>query len=161
MERKLIFTPIMAGDTPKLIEVLTSTPTFRPGELEVAAELMDKAIAEGEEASGYFFEVARDDEGPIAFSCWGHNPCTEHTWDFYWMGTHARARRTGVARALMAHLEAHIAARGGKLVIIETADNEPYAAARTLYLSSGYTEAATIKDFYREGEGKVIFTKKL
>lgn len=161
MDPKFKIDGLRKGDTPLLVKVLKDGGEFRGGEVEVAAELMETALEKGEAASGYYFAVARDDQGPVAFACWGPTPCTEHTWDLYWIATAPRARRTGVARALVDVSDRHISEHGGKLVVIETADNKPYEAARAFYKALGCAEVARIPDFYKEGEGKVVFLKKL
>jgi len=51
--------------------------------------------------------------------------------------THSRYRRRGYARALLAALEAEIAARGYRCIYLTTGDRQPEAEA--LYLSTGYT----------------------
>jgi ribosomal protein S18 acetylase RimI-like enzyme len=50
--------------------------------------------------------------------------------------TDSRYRRRGLAKALLAELEAEIAARGYRRVYLTTGDRQPEAEA--LYLSSGY-----------------------
>ena len=54
--------------------------------------------------------------------------------------TDSRHRRRGHAKALLAELEAEIAARGYRRVYLTTGDRQPEAEA--LYLSSGYTRLA-------------------
>lgn len=49
-----------------------------------------------------------------------------------------QAQRLGLARRMLAHLEATAAASGARLVVLETGDRQPEAIA--LYRSSGYTE---------------------
>ena len=54
--------------------------------------------------------------------------------------TDSRHRRQGHAKALLAELEADIAARGYRRVYLTTGDRQPEAEA--LYLSTGYTRLA-------------------
>ncbi|WP_102141220.1 GNAT family N-acetyltransferase [Mycobacterium hubeiense] len=54
--------------------------------------------------------------------------------------TDSRHRRRGHAKALLAELEAHIAARGYRRVYLMTGDRQPEAEA--LYEASGYTRLA-------------------
>ncbi len=66
---------------------------------------------------------------------------------------HTRARRRGIARALMLAIVAKARARGLRLLILDTrADRE----AEPLYRSLGYREAGRIPDFApRDGHGSV------
>ena len=45
--------------------------------------------------------------------------------------------------------------------IAETSSTERYAPTRTFYLRSGFREVANIADFYRAGDGKVVYEKRL
>lgn len=74
---------------------------------------------------------------------------------------HTRARRRGIAQALMLALEAEARARGLRLLILDTrADSE----AEPLYRSLGYVEAGRIPDFALSPQGMdtaVFFYKQL
>ena len=56
------------------------------------------------------------------------------------MYVRAGARRTGVARAVLAHLEATAAAAGADVLVLETGLRQPEAIR--LYESSGYQRVA-------------------
>jgi GNAT superfamily N-acetyltransferase len=72
--------------------------------------------------------------------------------------TDSRFRRRGLARALLAELEAHIVARGYRRVYLTTGDRQPEAEA--LYLHTGYTRLA--EPLPAEGEVyPVAFAKNL
>ena len=51
--------------------------------------------------------------------------------------------------------------RGGRTILIETGGKESYAPTRRFYERSGYAEAARIPDFFRVGDDKVIFMRKV
>jgi len=67
-------------------------------------------------------------------------------------------RRRGVARALLADLEALARARGFTHVRIETGDRQPEAVA--LYASAGYSRIAPFGE-YAGNEYSVCFEKRL
>ena len=43
----------------------------------------------------------------------------------------------------------------------ETSSTERYAPTRSFYVRAGFREVASIADFYRAGDGKVIYEKRL
>ena len=72
--------------------------------------------------------------------------------------TDSRHRRHGHAKALLAELEAQIAARGYRRVYLTTGDRQPEAEA--LYLATGYTRLA--EPLPAEGEVyPIAFVKEL
>ena len=74
---------------------------------------------------------------------------TEGTWDLYWIVTHPDARKSGVARALVARMEAELRALGARLVRVETSRLDGYGAARAFYerlrLSGGGRDARLLQ----------------
>ena len=58
-----------------------------------------------------------------------------------------RARRRGVARALLDHLVAAARERGHRRLSLETGAQPAFAAARTLYASAGFTQCDAFGDY--------------
>jgi ribosomal protein S18 acetylase RimI-like enzyme len=86
---------------------------------------------------------------------------TEGAYDLYWIAVNPKVRRGGVGRALLAATEVAIRNLGGRLLIVETSGLPVYEPTRGFYLATGYTLEATLKDFYKDGDDLVIFTKHL
>jgi len=51
--------------------------------------------------------------------------------------------------------------KGGRQVYADTSSSTKYAATRAFYLAQGFKQAALLEDFYRKGDGKVIFAKRV
>lgn len=67
----------------------------------------------------------------------------------------------GLGSALIAALERQLRAQGARLLIVETSALDAYADSRAFYLARGFSEEARIRDFYDEGEHKVVFWKPI
>lgn len=141
-------------------EIVGDAEWFTDAEARVAMELVDDHLARGS-ASDYQFLAARKGEELLGFSCFGHIPGTRTRFDLYWIGVHALHRRQKIGRALLAATEKCVAHRGGTLVQIETSSRASYLPTRRFYETSGYSELAVLNDFYRPGEDKVFFAKRL
>ncbi|NDY42389.1 GNAT family N-acetyltransferase [Dissulfurirhabdus thermomarina] len=148
------------GDQEAVMDILYEAGVFRPEECLVGREVFEDAISRGA-ASGYHSLVAEDGIGVCGWICHGPTPCTVGTHDVYWLVTARRARRRGVASALLAEAERRIAGQGGRLVVVETSSSPPYAPARAFYLAHGFREEALVRDFYLAGDHRVILTKRL
>ena len=48
-----------------------------------------------------------------------------------------------------------------RLLIVETSSDEQFELTRKFYLQLNYLTSAVIKDFWKEGEDKIVFWKKL
>jgi len=148
-----------SADVPVLVALVEASGVFRPDEVEVAREVLEVAAAKGE-ASGYFCRVEAEG-APTGFACWGPTPCTQGTFDLYWLVVDPRPQGRGEAPRLLAQAEADVRRRGGRQLIAETSSTDPYTPARSFYESRGFRAAARIPDFYRVGDDKVVYVKPL
>jgi ribosomal protein S18 acetylase RimI-like enzyme len=140
--------------------IVCSTGFFSPEEVDIAVELVDEALARGE-ASGYHFVFLESAGEMLGYACFGPIPATEASWDLYWIAVHERCRGAGHGRWLLREAERAIAARGGRRVWIDTSSRAQYASTRAFYERCGYARAALLEDFYRPGDGKVIYCRAL
>jgi D-alanine-D-alanine ligase len=162
--------PFAPGDVTVLLDLVEASGVFRPEEVEVAREVLETCAAKGE-ASGYFCRVAAQagaaQVGQLGageaegFACWGPTPCTEGTYDLYWLVVHPGAQGRGAASRLLAEAEADAARRGGRQLVAETSGTDLYRPARSFYEARGFRVAARIPDFYRPGDAKVVYVKPL
>jgi ribosomal protein S18 acetylase RimI-like enzyme len=96
----------------------------------------------------------------VGWICWGETPCTERTWDLYWLAVDPAAQGHGVGTALTEEMERRL---GGvaRLISVDTSGRSDYAPTRKFYLARGYQAVARVPDFYAPGDDQVIFTKAL
>ncbi|MCU0610967.1 MAG: GNAT family N-acetyltransferase [Candidatus Eisenbacteria bacterium] len=160
MEETVVIAPLHMDDVDGVVAVVEATGVFRPCEVGVARELLETVAQDGD-ASGYFACVARVGGRVAGYACWGPTPCTEGTFDLYWIAVSPALGRRGVAAALLREVELDVVSREGRLLIAETSGTEPYAPARSFYLRTGFREEARIPDFYKPGDAKVVFVKTL
>lgn len=151
---------IRKGDETRIREMIVSTGFFYDIEVEVAVELAEEKLREGDKSS-YQFIFAEVDGLTVAYSCFGLIGGTEHSFDLYWIVTHHDVRGRGIGKLLLEETHRRIGRQGGKNVIAETSSLEKYQPTRHFYKQMGYSEAGLIQDFYREGDGKVTFVKTL
>lgn len=67
----------------------------------------------------------------------------------------------GRGSALLRQVEQLLAARGGRLLLAETSGQPEFAGARSFYERCGYQSEGQIRDFYADGDHKIIFRKVL
>jgi ribosomal protein S18 acetylase RimI-like enzyme len=151
-----------SDDDGSAIQRITATAgNFSDEEIECVKELWDEYLNEGPEICGYHFVVQKEEGQVFGYACYGPRALTHGSYDLYWIASDVQARRHGTGRALTEHVEQQIAARGGRLILVETSGMEAYTGTRKFYESLGYIPEAIIQDFYSDGDDLVIFTKKL
>lgn len=159
---KLIFREALReNDTEAIRKIVESSGFFYQDEVEVAVELVRENLNKGAIESGYYFILAEIEEEVLGYTCFGPIPCTKNRYDLYWIAVHNRYRNLGLGKKLICETESRIRALGGGKIYIETSSRELYLATRRFYLACGYQVEAILKDFYDQGDDKVIFIKNL
>ncbi len=156
-----MITTATENDGPQIHAINASTSVFSQEEVGCVDELWGEYQAQGSERSGYYFIVDKEDDRVLGYACYGPRALTDRTYDLYWIAVGPDARRGGVGRGLLAATEELIRQLEGRLLIVETSGLQKYEPTRAFYLATGYTLEATLKDFYKDGDDLVIFTKHL
>jgi GNAT superfamily N-acetyltransferase len=143
-----------------LDDLIRATGFFNPEEIDIALELVDDRLAQGE-ASHYRFLVG-EVEGQVAgYACWGPILGTRASADLYWIVVHPREQGKGTGAVLLQAAEGWMAAEGRTRVYVETSTRAQYIPTRRFYLACGYDLTSELADFYAPGDGKAIFLKVL
>ena len=147
--------PLHPADRPQIEALLRASHNFTPSEVATALEVIDDALGGDPE---YIVNVLADVSG---FECHGPVPLTEGTFDLYWIVVDPKAQKRGFGRLLLQAAEADVARRGGRLLLIETSSQESYTHTINFYKRNGYRLEATVQNFYRPGDDKLIFAREL
>ena len=86
---------------------------------------------------------------------------TDGTYNLLAIGVSQDYQRKGIASRLMKYIEELLKRKDGRILIVETSSDIAQVSARNFYQKLGYNQEAVIRDFWKEGEDKVIFWKKL
>jgi D-alanine-D-alanine ligase len=148
-------------DGEQIHSITAKNIVFNQEEVECVDELWEEYLSHGSEISGYYFLVDKEDEHVLGYACYGPRSLTSGTFDLYWIAVDPTIHRGGIGRKLLAASEEAVRKLGGRLLVLETSGLPVYEPTRKFYLATGYTLEATLKDFYKNGDDLVIFTKHL
>jgi GNAT superfamily N-acetyltransferase len=140
--------------------LIRATGFFNPEEVEVAMELVDDRLANGD-ASHYQFLVGESAGRVAGYACWGPIPGTVASADLYWIVVHPEFQGKRIGAALLQAAEEWMASAGRTRVYVETSTRPQYLPTRAFYAACGYEVAAELADFYAPGDGKALFLKVL
>ena len=79
----------------------------------------------------------------------------------YWIAVAPGSRGSPVASMLDDVITREVRESGGRWLLAETSSTPPYAAAHRFYAKSGYALLERIPDFYRPGDDRLTFGKRL
>src|SRR5690606_11335543 len=159
-------TTVRETDIGSIRSLVAATGFCTPEEVGIAAELLADRVEKGDR-SDYRVLIAEaatadgDTGRVLGYSCFGPIPGTDRRYDLYWIAVAQDLQGQGLGRRILAETESRIVALGGERLYVDTSSSEKYAPTRAFYRRSGYTKAAEIPDFFRAGDGKVIFVKVL
>jgi ribosomal protein S18 acetylase RimI-like enzyme len=162
-DHALAFCRLDSADLPALEILLRSNmPLFSERECRVALDVMAEGLARPEDDDPYLFSLVKRMGHVVGYACYGTVPLTQGCFDLYWIAVDPTLHGQGIGRALLQRCEVEMRRLGGRLVTAETSGRRDYERARRFYEKTmGFDEVARIKDFYRPGEDKVIFVKRL
>lgn len=151
---------VRVEDIESVRALVAGTAMFSEEEIDIAAELVTERIEKGP-ASGYEFVFVEEGGKMAGYACYGLIPGSETSYDLYWIAVDADSQGQGLGRKILVRTEDAMRRIGARHVYVDTSSSEKYIPTRGFYLGTGYTVAAEFADFYRPGDGKVIFVKDL
>ncbi len=151
---------VVPHDIQTVTEILKSTGFFRVSEVDVAIELIEDRLKNGE-GCGYQFCFLELDGRSVAYGCYGEIPCTIKNYELYWLAVDNNFRGRGLGTMLLEKIEADIKIHGGRGIYINTSNKELFTPTVAFYKKCGYQQVALFNDFYDIGDNKAVFYKKL
>lgn len=151
--------PVVPDDIPALKQIIDATDMF-------PSELLDDMIA------GFFhdkengeiwltYDTSDDQNGAKAIAYCRPEEMTDRTWNLLLIAVDPDFQGEGIGAALMSHIEDHLAARGQRVLIVETSGTDALARTREFYRLCQYDQESRIRDFYADGDDKITFWKAL
>ena len=153
--------PMKREDKETVLDFIRLTNMFTPAEITVAQELMDIYLDQPGQQD-YRLAVAENGGGSVVgYLAYGPTPLTAGTYDLYWIAVAPDRQGSGFGRELVNWLEEKAAAEGGRIVLIETSSQPKYEPTRRFYACLGYEEVSRIPDFYRPGDDRITYLKRI
>jgi ribosomal protein S18 acetylase RimI-like enzyme len=151
---------IQHSDIGAIADIVQSSGFFSAEEIDIALELAEEKLTQPHDSS-YQFLFVENENRVFGYTCYGLIPATHFSYDIYWIAVLKDMRGHGLGKLLMFETEKLIGASGGKQIYAETSSREQYKPTHTFYESCGYHQEAFLKNFYSEGDSKIIYAKTL
>jgi len=148
--------PTSTDDIIPIKRMLTSIELFPP-------KMLDDMIADylaNPETRDIWFTATADDTS-VGFGYCAPEMLAESTYNLYAIGVQSDLQGNGIGRDMITYLENKLKAHGHRILIVETSSGTDMALTRKFYEKLGYTKEAVIRDFWSEGEDKIVYWKKL
>ncbi len=147
---------VTPSDIPYLKQVLDSIELF-------PSEMLDEMIADffdNPESEDVWFTALQNEEA-ISIGFCSPEKLTEGTYNLYALGIRSDIQAKGIGSKMMSFIEDHLRNKGSRVLIVDTSGTEDFQLTRNFYEKLNYNKEAVIRDFWAEGDDKVVYWKKL
>ena len=151
---------VVPTDIMMVTDILKLTGFFKPYEIDVAIELVEDRLKNGE-GCGYQFYFLELEGRTVAYGCYGEIRGTIKNYSIYWLAVDHRFRGKGLGTMLLDKIEGDIKKRAGRGIYIGTSNKDQFIPTLGFYKKSGYRQIALLKDFYDLNDNQAIYYKKL
>jgi GNAT superfamily N-acetyltransferase len=142
------------ADQASVENLATSTGMFAQGEWQ-APDLQNLHV-------DHRWIVAVDgDDTVIGSAYFAPESALGSLWNTYFLSVRKDSHRQGIGRFIMTYIEELALSAGINTLIVETSSLESYSRARSFYVALGYVREAEIRNFYGQGDDKIVFWKSL
>ncbi|MUH73213.1 GNAT family N-acetyltransferase [Psychrosphaera haliotis] len=139
----------------ELQKVLTESGQFDADSIAYTLETLDNHL---ENPDDEIWFTALENE-PVGFAYCAPEPVTSGTWNLLMLWTKEGYKGKGFGRSLVSAVESELKSRGARLLIVETSQLPEFETARAFYEKYGFTFEAEVKNFFADGDNKLIYTK--
>jgi ribosomal protein S18 acetylase RimI-like enzyme len=148
--------PVSKSDIDGLKKVVDSSELFPSEYLD---EMISDYLSNTETQDIWFTNI--DDNTPTAIGYCVPEILTNGTYNLLAIGVSKDSQRSGIATEMMSYIEKLLKQKDGRILIVETSSDDAQIGARKFYEIIGYTQMAVIKDYWNDGEDKIVFWKRL
>lgn len=157
----MLIRPTISSDIPALQNVLDATELFPK---EMLPDLLQGFLSGDKSETELWLtccETTKQDETPTGFCFASVEELTDRTWNMKAIAVMPSLQRSGFGRGLVQALEDALRARNQRILIVDTSSTDDYLPTRAFYQNVGYVEEGRIRDFWGEGDDKIVFWKSL
>jgi ribosomal protein S18 acetylase RimI-like enzyme len=152
--------PAILSDKPEMMSLFRALNLFDTSELEFMSELVDNFCNEtlGE---GHYLVVNTDDNTLTSAAYYAPESFGKNVYNLYFIGVIPSQQGKGTGSLMLKYVENHLKELEQRLLLVETSGLPSFEKTRQFYLKNNYEKEATIREYYKEGDDKIIFRKKL
>jgi len=127
------------------------------------SEMLDDMISDyfdNPDSQDIWFTAIENNE-PVSIGYCAPEKLTEGTFNLYAIGVRSDIQGKGIGSKMMRYLEHKLKEEGHRILIVDTSGTDEFQLTRKFYENLNYNKEATIRDFWKEGDDKIVFWKKL
>ena len=152
---------VILKDRVELHSMLNHSQVFTTEEIDIAMELIDIVLKDGNQKDYKIDCMADDRDHPVGYICYGPTPMTQGTFDLYWILVDPNFQGQGMGSKLLRFLEGIVMEKKGRMILADTSTVPQYEKTKSFYLRNAFKEVARVPDYYYPGNDRITFCKRL
>ncbi len=146
-------------ELPQIQRLVAEAGVFTSSELNDVTEMIEHyaKFCSNDELLTYVYEIGGKVVGFISFGLGMGNK----TYEVYWICVSPEYQGQGIGSKLLKFAENYVSRAGCRMLFIETSSKKEYWRARDFYERMGYCSQAIVKDYFDDGDNKVIYSKRM
>lgn len=150
--------PTREDDRAALMDLLRESGQFDDaGVAFVEATLNQHLTSPGPE----IWLTAEQDQVPVGVAYCAPEPVGPRVWNLLMLWLRPDQLGRGIGRALVQQVEDEVRRHAARLLIVETSSLPAFETARAFYARRGFVHEATVRDYFGDGDDKLILTRRL
>lgn len=152
--------PATPDVTSDMIDLLVACRMFERDDSSFLTELFaDFFASKSSEAHAVLVDIEDDTLRALAY--FQPMPAADRVWDLTMIAVQPDLQGRGLGAHLLAVVEETLRREGARLLIVDTSGTEQYDLTRKFYAKQGYTEEGRIRDYWADGDDKIVFRRLL
>ena len=146
---------LTAADLPQIKALIDATDLFPSSMLDQ----MVQQFLTGNEPTEFWLVLTNPQ--PVGVAYVAPEKLTDGTFNLLLIAIHPEQQGKGSGTQLITEVEKRLSELGARILLIETSGLEGFDLTRRFYLKNGYEFEGRIRDYYQDGDDKLIFRKSL
>ena len=152
--------PAVSSDKDAMTSLFSALNLFDTDEIKFMCELVDSYFHVTLE-EGHFWIVNDDNDAITSAAYYAPESFGQNVYNLYFIGVLPGEQGKGIGSIMLEYVEKHLKELEQRLLLVETSGLPNFEKTREFYLKNNYEKEATIREYYKEGDDKVIYRKKL
>ncbi|BAQ65143.1 N-acetyltransferase [Geminocystis sp. NIES-3709] len=141
---------------PLLKKVIDSTGLFPSEYLE---GMMEDYFTNSHSDDVWITGIIND--SPVGIAYFAPERLTNGTYNLYLIAIAKEFQNLGIGTLMIEYIETFLKQSNNRILIVETSGLSEFQSTRVFYQKRSYFKEAIIRDFYNDGNDKIVFWKKL
>lgn len=149
---------LVADDIPDIKSVIDENELFPS---EMIDDMVSSFLIGKTEEHKWIVAIDNKTSKLIGLAYFVPEKMTSGTWNLLLIAVRPAVHGKGVGKQLVASVENVLRSISTRILLVETSSLAEYEKTRQFYVKIGFEQEARIREFYQEGEDKIVFRKKL